>query len=259
MTINNVKRNLISDEVLIIKARRNNVCMGRLISYTDNFKYSMYTLEDVKSATTATAFLLSSQISDMMKNGFEGQLGIVAPDDLTLKAFIIQRYVNRDNVDGAREYFYNDKFSWMTNEWHSAMENLIDVIAEAKAAKVKLVFVKESEIFQWELKGETDKLKNGQEITLIAKKDEDGNWTSSDEEGLIFCSGNRVEGKFKVQQIINKKGISTWRIDRELNPENELDCHIENIRHFHKYLVSKLPGMPKFDPKKVKQVDDLAA
>ena len=93
-----------------------------------------------------------------------------------------------------------------------------------------------------------------------------GCWTSSNEEGTIFCENQFVNGTFTVNEFVirnNNTGTqrSIWRIDRVLADEgagNESDNHVANIRQVHKLICEVLPKVKVVKDIKLNLVEDAA-
>ena len=91
-----VKRNLVSDIVILVKARRNKFITATWDTNKSEFKVSpVKEITNVAAATPTVLYTAGNKISQLLDNGFQGQIGVVMTDDATLKAFAIQSRVNK--------------------------------------------------------------------------------------------------------------------------------------------------------------------
>ena len=114
-----VKRNLVSDIVILVKARRNKFITATWDTNKSEFKVSpVKEITNVAAATPTVLYTAGNKISQLLDNGFQGQIGVVMTDDATLKAFAIQSRVNKSGLKAAVDYIDNNKgFSWMPEDF----------------------------------------------------------------------------------------------------------------------------------------------
>ena len=253
---NTVKRNLMSDVVILVKARRNKVITATWEANDGNCKvFPVKEMTDISAATPSVLYIAGMYITRLLENEFKGQIGVIMSDDAALKAFAIQKHINKSGLNAAVNYINTNRgFSWMPEDYRDALKDFAEVLQSAKDLGNVVAITKESNLFSWELRGEIENLKDGNEITLIAKRDDGGYWTSTNEDGTIACEGTRVSGTFTVHEFVissNNSSRSLWRIDRVLTEGNTYDEHIKNLREVYNFITAELPAMPKFNVKNI--------
>lgn len=247
------KREMISDVVIVLKSRRNKVAVASWNTEEQKaYNHGIRTTDANLSGTPAILATAAEIIDNFIKQNNSGQIGLVIPDDAALKAFQIQKHLNRQGLTAAKQSYRTEKQKWMSKDWLACMDMLTEALDIARNSEIVIAITKESDLDRWELLGELDNVKEGDTVTLTVTQDPDtGFWTSETEDKSIYCRNQFISGTFTVhtQNIINQSThelsrITYW-IDREFNELSDIDNHAFNVRQVRDFLITQLPTIKR--------------